>query len=70
LLVNVGIRQRIFVEQYLIDPNATKAAITADYSKKVVEVTGCKLLRNAKVGSVGFLSRIPIDFGIETSGNL
>lgn len=42
-------RQQHFVDAYLIDPNATQAAITAGYSAKGAEVTGCKLLRLLKV---------------------
>lgn len=42
-------RQVRFVEAYLIEPNATQAAITAGYSKNGAEVQGNRLLRNAKV---------------------
>jgi len=42
-------KQQRFVEEYLIDLNATQAAIRAGYSKKTAEVTGSRLLRNAKV---------------------
>ena len=42
-------RQQRFVDEYLIDLNATKAAIRAGYSENGAEVTGSKLLRVAKV---------------------
>lgn len=42
-------KQLRFVEEYLIDLNATQAAIRAGYSKRSAEVTGARLLRNAKV---------------------
>src|SRR6185437_328109 len=43
-------RQQRFVDEYLIDLNATQAAIRAEYSKNGAEVTASKLLRVAKVG--------------------
>ena len=42
-------KQAAFVREYLIDGNATQAAIRAGYAEKSAEVTGSKLLRNAKV---------------------
>lgn len=42
-------RQRIFVREYRIDRNATRAATAAGYKKNSAHVTGCKLLKNAKV---------------------
>ena len=42
-------RQKKFCEEYLIDLNATQAAIRAGYSPKSASVTGAKLLTNAKV---------------------
>jgi phage terminase small subunit len=42
-------KQQVFVAEYLVDLNATRAAIAAGYSKHSAEITGCKLLRNAKV---------------------
>jgi phage terminase small subunit len=44
-------KQQRFVEEYLIDLNATQAAIRAGYSKRSAEITGCKLLRVPKVAS-------------------
>ena len=42
-------RQDIFVEEYLIDLNATQAAIRAGYSVKTAEQQGSRLLSNVKV---------------------
>jgi len=42
-------KQQRFVEEYLIDLNATQAAIRAGYSVKGAEVQASKLLRIAKV---------------------
>lgn len=41
--------QERFVTEYLIDLNATQAAIRAGYSAKTAEVQGCRLLRYAHV---------------------
>lgn len=42
-------KQARFVEEYIIDLNATQAAIRAGYSEKGAEVQGHLLLRNPKV---------------------
>ena len=42
-------KQKAFVDEYLIDLNATAAAIRAGYSRRSAEVTANRLLRNAKV---------------------
>lgn len=42
-------KQRRFCEEYLIDINATQAAIRAGYSPKTAEQTASRLLRNVKV---------------------
>lgn len=42
-------RQARFVDEYLIDLNATQAAMRAGYSKKTAEAQGSRLLRNVKV---------------------
>lgn len=42
-------RQDRFVQEYLIDLNATQAAIRAGYSARSAEVEGSRLLRNARV---------------------
>jgi phage terminase small subunit len=38
-------KQRLFVHEYLIDLNGTKAAIRAGYSAKAAKVTACKLMK-------------------------
>lgn len=45
-------RQQRFVDEYLIDLNATQAAIRAGYAKGSAEVTGFRLLRNAKIAAI------------------
>jgi phage terminase small subunit len=42
-------RQQAFVREYLLDLNATQAAIRAGYSARSAEVNGNRLLRNAQV---------------------
>lgn len=42
-------KQERFVAEYVIDLNATQAAIRAGYSAKTAEQQGHRLLRNAKV---------------------
>ena len=42
-------KQQRFVEEYLVDLNATQAAIRAGYSKKTAEFQASRLLRNVKV---------------------
>ena len=42
-------KQRLFVKEYLVDSNATRAAIAAGYSKAAASAIGSRLLRNAKV---------------------
>lgn len=42
-------KQKKFVEEYLIDLNATQAAIRAGYSSNTAEQTASRLLRNVKV---------------------
>lgn len=43
-------QQERFVEEYLIDLNATQAAIRAGYSSDTASEQGSRLLRNVKVG--------------------
>jgi phage terminase small subunit len=45
-------KQQRFVNEYLIDLNATQAAIRTGYSSATAEVQGCRLLSNAKVAEV------------------
>lgn len=42
-------KQQRFVQEYLIDHNATQAAIRAGYSARTAEQGGAQLLRNIKV---------------------
>jgi phage terminase small subunit len=44
-------KQQRFVDEYLIDLNATQAAIRARYAANSAKVTGCRLLTNANVGA-------------------
>ena len=44
-------KQERFVEEYLVDLNATQAAIRAGYSVKAAHVEGSRLLTNAKVAA-------------------
>lgn len=44
-----AIKQELFVKYYLMSFNASQAAIKAGYSEKTAEVTGSRMLRNAKV---------------------
>lgn len=43
-------KQARFVEEYLVDLNATQAAIRSGYAEKSASVEGARLLANAKVG--------------------
>jgi phage terminase small subunit len=45
-------RQQLFVAEYLVHLNATRAAIAAGYSAKTAEVMGSKLLRKGKVADL------------------
>lgn len=48
-MADLAPRQERFVEEYLIDLNATQAAIRAGYSPRSADVEGSRLLSNAKV---------------------
>ncbi len=47
----MGLKPKVaaFVREYLVDHNATQAAIRAGYSARSAESQGSRLLRNAKV---------------------
>ena len=45
----LGSRQQRFVDEYMIDLNATRAAIAAGYSKRTAAQAGWEVLRNPKV---------------------
>ena len=49
---NLTVKQRMFVEEYLIDLNATQAAIRAGYSAKTADQQGSRMLANVKVQQV------------------
>ena len=42
-------KQRRFVQEYMVDHNASRAARQAGYGEKSAKVTGCRLLTNANV---------------------
>ena len=42
-------KQKRFCDEYLIDPNATQAAIKAGYSKKTAKEQGSRLLTNVNI---------------------
>lgn len=42
-------KQRLFVEAYLVNPNATEAAIKAGYSEKTAYSQGQRLLKNVEI---------------------
>lgn len=44
-------RQQAFAREYLVDLNATQAAIRAGYAPKSAKVTGARLLTNANVSA-------------------
>lgn len=50
-MTNLTPKQERFVAEYLIDLNATQAAIRAGYSAKTAQEQGSRLLSNAMVGA-------------------
>jgi phage terminase small subunit len=50
-LAKLSDRRRRFVEQYLVDLNATQAAIRAEYGEKGAHTQGWRLLRNVEVAN-------------------
>lgn len=48
-MANLTEKQRLFVNEYLIDLNATQAAIRAGYSVKTADQQGSRMLANVKV---------------------
>ena len=47
--MGLTIKQTLFVENYVIDLNATKAAIAAGYSRKTAHVIGCQNLNKLNI---------------------
>lgn len=45
-------KQRLFVENYLVSPNATQAAIKAGYSEKTARSQGQRLLTNVDIAKL------------------
>ena len=50
-MMQINDRQKRYVAEYLIDLNATQAAIRAGYSVKGAHVRGAELLKNRKVAA-------------------
>lgn len=50
-MTNLTAKQERFAQEYLIDLNATQAAIRAGYSKKTANEQGSRLLTNVKVAT-------------------
>lgn len=48
-MANLTPKQQRFVEEYLIDLNATQSAIRAGYSEKTADSIGLQLLRKTQV---------------------
>lgn len=42
-------KQEMFCKEYIVDMNATQAAIRAGYTEKSARVTACKMLTNANI---------------------
>ncbi len=42
-------KQQSFVQEYVVDKNATQAAIRAGYSEKTANEQGCRLLANVSI---------------------
>lgn len=49
--MNLTAKQSLFVREYLVDLNATKAAIRAGYSQKTAEQIGHQLLQKTSVSA-------------------
>ncbi len=48
-MANLNERQRRFVDEYMLDPNATQSAINAGYSPRTARSQGQRLLTNADI---------------------
>ena len=48
---DLGARQMRFIEEYMVDLNATQAAIRAGYSPKTASEQSCRLLANVKIAA-------------------
>jgi len=47
----LNLRQQLFVEQYLLDMNGTKAAVRAGYSEKGADVQAARLLGDVRIAA-------------------
>ena len=54
-------KQERFVAEYLIDLNATQAAIRAGYSEKTANEQGCRLLANVNIQEALSVTRVKIE---------
>lgn len=51
MLAKLTIKQRRFIDEYLVDLNATQAAVRAGYSPKTAKEQGSRLLTNVHVAA-------------------
>lgn len=47
--MSINVKQRVFVDEYIVDLNATQAAIRAGYSAKTASQIGERLLRKVEI---------------------
>ena len=64
-----GVHQRRtrFIKEYLIDQNATRAAIAAGYAEKSAHVTGSQLLSNPKIREQIESENAKVNAGLEVT---
>lgn len=60
-------QQLKFIDEYLVDLNATQAAIRAGYTEISAEVTGSRLLRHHRVGAIIAVRRAKASDRIEVT---
>ena len=60
-------KQRRFVDEYLVDLNATQAAIRAGYSEKTAQEQSSRLLTNVKVQEALQIEREKLEARVEIS---
>ncbi len=58
---NLTPKAKRFISEYLVDSNATQAAIRAGYSPRSAHVTGCRLLKHPKVATVFARARAKVE---------
>lgn len=64
---NLTPKQRRFVDEYLVDSNATQAAIRATYARNSAKEQGCRLLTKANVAAAIQEGRAKLTAATETS---